>query len=67
MGADSSDKIPQMPLWILTLNLHAQVQKFGIFEKSSLWVFIVRGFIDCDAVVHLNIQNVDEIAFLFEL
>ena len=56
-----------MPLWILTQNLHAQAQKFGIFEKSSLWVFIVHGFIDCDAVVHLNIQNVDEIAFLFEL
>ena len=36
MGADGSAKKTQMP------NLYAQAQKFGIFEKSFLWVSIVR-------------------------
>ena len=31
-------KIPQMPQ-----KFSAQAQKFGIFEKNSLWVSLVRG------------------------
>ena len=66
MGADSSAE----STWNASLNFSPiclPKLKSLRFLKKTLRVSVVRGFIDCDAGLHLHVQDVDEIAFLFEL